>query len=273
MRICLLGGTGQLGHELHKVLEPEELLAFGRRDFDITNKDKAYEALNAVKPDVIIHAAAVTDVDLCEDRAELAYRVNGKGTGNIAEIADKIRSKLVYISTDYVFDGEKGSAYNEGDKENPINIYGKSKLMGEDSVKGHLDKFFIVRTAWLYGHKGKNFIKSILSLTNNNSLLTVVNDQRGCPTYGLDLSRAIYELIKTDGYGTYHLVNEGQATWYDFAEEICRIKGIEAKLLPISSEELQRKARRPKNSTLNNNSDLRLRGWQTALEDFLKNRA
>ncbi len=273
MRICLLGGTGQLGYELQRVLKDEELFSCGRRDFDITNIDKTHEALRTINPDVIIHAAAVTDVDLCEDRMELAFKVNGRATANVAEVANTIKSRLVYISTDYVFDGEKGSAYNEADKENPINIYGKSKLQGEEAVKSHMDKYFIVRTAWLYGHKGKNFIKSILSLANNNSLLTVVNDQQGCPTYGFDLSEAIYQLINNDSYGIYHFVNEGQATWYDFAEEICRVKGIEAKLLPISSQELQRKARRPKNSSLNNNSGIKLREWQAALADFLKNRA
>ena len=270
MRICLLGGTGQLGHELQKELHGENIYVFGRNDFDITNLDKSYGVLKAIKPDLIIHAAAFTDVDLCEEREELALKVNGKGTGNIAQIANKIKSKLIYISTDYVFDGEKGSSYNEVDLQNPINVYGRSKYNGELEVSNNMDEFYIVRTAWLYGHKGKNFIKAILNLTNNNSLLSVVNDQKGCPTYALDLSKAIKELVRTDDYGIHHFVNEGTSTWYEFAEEICRIKKIEAKILPISSSEIQRKAKRPKDSCLNNNSSIKLRHWKDALEDFLK---
>ena len=270
MRICLLGGTGQLGHEVQKVLKEKDIYAFGRRDFDITNLDKSYETLKAIKPDVIIHAAAFTDVDLCEDRVELALNVNGKGTGNIAQIANKLNSRLVYISTDYVFDGLKGTPYEVDDVKNPINVYGKSKYLGEQEIIKHMNKFYIVRTAWLYGHKGKNFIKSILNLTTNNSLLTVVNDQTGCPTYALDLATAIADLINTEDYGSYHFVNSGEATWYEFAEEICRIKGIEAKILPISSTDLQRKAKRPKYSSLNNNSSIKLRHWRDALESFLK---
>jgi len=270
MRICLLGGTGQLGHELKKVLVEKEIYAFGRRDFDITNLDKSYEALKTIKPDIIIHAAAFTDVDLCEDREELALKVNGKGTGNIAQIANRLNSRMVYISTDYVFDGEKGSPYKVDDGKNPINVYGRSKYLGEQEVAKHMDRFFIVRTAWLYGHMGKNFIKSILNLTTNNSLLTVVKDQTGCPTYALDLASAIAELINTQDYGSYHFVNSGEATWYEFAEEICRIKGIEAKILPISSSELQRKAKRPKYSSLNNSSSIQLRHWKDALKSFLQ---
>lgn len=270
MNVCLLGGTGQLGHELQKELRDENIYIFGRKDFDITNIDKSYEVLKDVRPNVIIHAAAVTDVDLCEDRRDLAYKVNGKGTENIAEISNRLNARLIYISTDYVFDGEKGDSYNEEDMQNPINVYGKSKYCGELEVIKHLEKYNIVRTAWLYGHKGKNFIKSILNLANNNSLLTVVNDQKGCPTYGLDLSRAIKELLKSDEYGILHFVNDGCCTWYEFAEEICRIKNIEAKIIPISSTDIQLKAKRPKNSSLNNNSSIKLRHWRDALEDFMK---
>lgn len=270
MKVCLLGGTGQLGHELQKELKEEDIFAFGRKDFDITNIDKAYDILKAVKPDVIIHAAALTDLDLCEDRKELAHKVNGTGTGNIAQIAGRINARLIYISTDNVFDGEKPDSYNEEDIQNPINEYGKSKYTGELEVLRYLEKYNIVRTAWLYGHRGKNFVKSILNLTNNNSLLTVVNDQKSCPTYAVDLSKAINVLIKADDYGIFHLVNAGSSTWYEFAEEICKIRNIEAKLIPIASTDLQHKARRPKNSSLNNSSGIKLRHWREALEDFLK---
>lgn len=271
MTICVLGGTGQLGHELMKVLKGKSVVGLGKESLDITDLDKLYKTLKTIKPETIIHAAAFTDVDRCEDKPELAFQVNAQGTKNVSIIAERLKSKLIYISTDYVFDGNKGSPYNERDLPNPINVYGLSKYQGETEVKNNLEKYFIVRTAWLYGHKGKNFVKTILSLTSNNTLLKIVDDQTGSPTYAFDLAEALIQLLATEDYGIYHFVNDGFCTWHDFAKEIIKIRSITAKLTPTTSTEIQRKAKRPLNSTLNNNSSIKLRGWQEALEEYLSN--
>ncbi|AOY76980.1 dTDP-4-dehydrorhamnose reductase [Clostridium formicaceticum] len=269
MTICILGGTGQLGHELIKVMKDKKVASLGRKNIDITKLDEVYKTLKTIKPDVIIHAAAFTDVDQCENKPELAFKVNTQGTKNVSIVAGNLGSKLIYISTDYVFDGNKGSPYNESDLPNPINIYGMSKYEGEIEVQKNLEKYFIVRTAWLYGNKGKNFVKTILSLTSNNTLLKVVDDQIGSPTYAVDLAQALKKLLVMEDYGVYHFINAGNSTWYDFAKEIIKIKNIAAKLSPITSTEIQRKAQRPANSTLNNNSSIKLRPWQEALKEYL----
>ncbi|AKL95217.1 dTDP-4-dehydrorhamnose reductase RfbD [Clostridium aceticum] len=271
MTICILGGTGQLGHELMKVMKDKKVVSLGKKNLDITKLDEVYKTLKAIRPDVVIHAAAFTDVDQCEDKPELAFKVNTQGTKNVSIVAGNLGSKLIYVSTDYVFDGKKGSPYNETDLPNPINIYGMSKYEGEIEVQKNLEEYFIVRTAWLYGHQGKNFVKTILSLTSSNTLLKVVDDQIGSPTYALDLAEALKKLLVTEDYGIYHFINEGNCTWCDFAKEIIKIKGIAAKLNPTTSTEIQRKAKRPQNSTLSNNSSIKLRLWQEALKEYLSN--
>ncbi|MBM7613936.1 dTDP-4-dehydrorhamnose reductase [Alkaliphilus hydrothermalis] len=270
MKICILGGTGQLGNELNKVLQHQEIYSFGKKDFDITNLEESYKRLRVIDPEVIIHAAAYTNVDGCEKKQDVAQQVNVEGTENIAKISERIGSRLIYISSDYVFDGEKETPYDEGDQPNPINVYGKTKYAGELEVMKNTDKHFIVRTAWLYGHKGKNFIQTVLNLATSKTLLNVVDDQRGCPTYALDLAAALGELTKLDDYGIYHLVNEGNCTWYELADTICRCKKLSAKVNPIKTTELNQKAPRPKNSSLSNNSSIKMRDWQEAVESFLK---
>lgn len=272
MTICLLGCNGQLGHELMKVMKYKEVIGFGRENLDITNLDKLYKILKTIKPETIIHSAAYTDVDQCENNPELAFQINAQGTKNVSLIAERLDSKLIYISTDYVFDGNKGSPYDENDLPNPINVYGMSKYQGESELKKNLEKYFIIRTSWLYGHKGKNFVKTILSLTSNNTLLKVVDDQTGSPTYAVDLAEALEKLITTEEYGIYHFINEGNCTWYDFAKEIIKIRNISAKLSPTTSDAIQKKAKRPVNSSLKNNSCITLRGWQEALKEYLSSK-
>ncbi len=270
MKICLLGGTGQLGNEINKVLQDDVVYSFGRKSLDITNLDEVYTKIKSLQPEVIIHAAGYTNIDKCEESPEIAYEVNTLGTRNVAEISQELGNKLVYISSDYVFDGEKGSPYKETDKQNPINVYGRTKFDGEKEILKNVDKHFIVRTAWLFGHKGKNFIQSTLSLASKKSIMNVVDDQISSPTYGLDLAHALKMLLNTEDYGIYHFVNDGDCSWYQLAQEICRLRKIEAKLNPITTEDLKWKAARPKNSSLSNNSNIPLRPWQEALEEFLR---
>ncbi len=271
MKLCVLGGTGQLGNEINKLFQNYEIINLGKGDFDISNMDETYRNLKDIGPDTIIHAAAFTNVDRCEERQEIAYQVNGQGTENVAKAAAALKSRVIYISSDYVFDGKKGSAYNEQDRQNPINIYGKSKYMGEIAIQKHLDNYHIVRSAWLYGYKGMNFVKTIIKLANDNSLVKVVNDQRGCPTFSYDLAMALKELIENRAApGIYHLVNEGNCTWYEFAEAILTLSNIQAKIIPITTAEIHRKAPRPENSSLDNNSTIKLRHWEAALKEFLK---
>ncbi|WP_026475807.1 dTDP-4-dehydrorhamnose reductase [Alkaliphilus transvaalensis] len=270
MKICLIGGTGQLGNEINKSLVNETVYSFGSKGLDITNFGETYKQLKNLSPEIIIHAAGYTNIDRCEERPETAYQINTVGTSNVVKIAESIGSKLLYISSDYIFDGDKDSPYCEKDQPNPINVYGKTKLAAEEEIVKNIKEYYIVRTAWLYGHKGKSFVQSILSLAGSKSLINVIDDQRSCPTYGFDLAIAIKDLIATDDYGVYHFINEGDCTWYQLAQEICRLRKIEAKVNPIKSETLQKKAKRPKNSSLMNNSNIKLRPWQDALEAFLK---
>ncbi|SCY58125.1 dTDP-4-dehydrorhamnose reductase [Alkaliphilus peptidifermentans] len=271
MKICIIGGTGQLGNELNNVFKNKNIISLGKKQMDITNLDETNNILKSIKPDWLIHTAAFTNVDKCEERQEIAYQVNTMGTANVAKVASELKSKLIYISSDYVFDGEKGSPYHEEDQQNPINVYGKSKYLGELEVMKNLKTYYIVRTSWLYGFRGNNFVQTILNLTNHNTLISAVNDQRGCPTFTYDLAQALEILVdKEEGHGIYHLVNNDSCTWYDFAEEICRIKKINAKVIPIKTEEIRRKAPRPRNSSLQNNSSIKLRHWKEALNQFLR---
>lgn len=271
MKLCILGGTGQLGHEIQKVFSDQQVVSLGRKDLDIANEEEVYRKLKEVQPAVILHAAAFTNVDQCEVRQERAFQVNGVGTKHVAVAAANLGSKLIYMSTDYVFDGKKDGPYGELDTPNPINIYGQSKLMGERAVMANCEDYIIVRTAWLYGAKGNNFVKTILRLASHNSLIKVVDDQVGSPTAARDLAWALRALLLEEHpKGIYHLTNDGSCSWFKFAEVICQEKGIPAKVLPITSEEINRKAPRPKNSVLANHSSIKLRHWREAIHHFLK---
>ena len=271
MKICILGGSGQLGYELSKDLEKLDfdIVSLRRKDLDITNLDSCYEILNSIRPEFVIHAAAYTDIDGCEKTPDLAYSVNTSGTENITKAVEKIGTKLIYVSTDHVFDGVKGSSYNEYDTPNPINVYGMSKYNGELIVKKNLEKYFIVRTSSIFGHRSKNLIKAITNLTNTNTILNIISDQKRSPTYSADFSTALIQLLNNEDYGIYHLVNKGSCSWYEFVQYIFKIKEMEVKVVPINSKDLQLMAKRPENISLNNSSYIRLRSWEEAVEEYL----
>jgi len=273
--VLITGATGQLGSALVASLSKDyQIIPTSSVDFDVADFNKTKEYILKKQPDVIIHSAAYTDVDGCENNPDKAFRVNGLGTRNVAVAARQVKAKLFYISTDYVFDGSKIGPYYEYDQPHPLNIYGKSKLFGEESVKEQLNQFFIIRTAWLYGKKGKNFVKTMLELARKKEKLKVVNDQRGTPTYTADLAKQVKELIPTDLYGTYHCTSQGSCTWYEFALEIFRLSGLDVKIEPVTSEEFSRAVKRPKNSVLENYM-LKLQGlylmphWKESLKRFM----
>ena len=273
MRVALTGAEGMLGHAVRQVFSDVELREFTRNTLDITLLDSVMKEIRDIKPDFLIHAAAYTDVDGCESAPENAYRVNGIGTRNIAMACEEVKCPIIYISTDYVFDGSKSLPYDEWDNTGPINIYGLSKLMGERFVSSLTNRYYIVRTSWLYGEKGKNFVDTIVRLLAERESLDIVNDQEGSPTYTVDLAEKIRE-ITGKGYGTYHVTNTGKCSWYDFAKAIASIKGLDKKIMPVTSEQFRRPARRPANSVLGNTM-LRLEGisearhWEQALREYL----
>jgi dTDP-4-dehydrorhamnose reductase len=290
LKILITGISGMLGVDLYQTLrEKYEVVGFDLKEFpstsflppsvqrgDIARIDEVRKAFNELAPQMVVHTAAHTDVDGCERDPDRAYKVNALGTQNVCLACQDLNIPLMYISTDFVFDGNKDSPYLEFDQPHPISIYGRSKLAGEEYVKTLLNKYFIVRTSWLYGHYGRNFIETILELARQKKELKVVNDQVGSPTYTRDLSRKIKELLPTELYGIYHITNSGNCSWYEFAREILRLAGIrEVELKPITSEELDRPAPRPRFSVLENyclrvvlgNS---MREWKEALEDYLR---
>jgi len=278
MKILITGGRGQLGRDLEEVLlktGEHELACLGRGELDVTKPGDVQRAVLTSRPEVIIHAAANTNVDQCELDEDRAYLVNALGARNVAVAAAKAGAKLVYISTDYVFNGRAGRPYTEFDLPDPINVYGKSKLAGEKYVAGLSDKYFIVRTSWLYGRHGKNFVKTMLNLAKEKTEVSVVNDQVGSPTYTKDLACFLAELIQTELYGIYHASNSGFCSWFDFARAIFETVSLgQVKARPISTPELNRPAPRPAYSVLDNYC-IRLQGlpalrpWEEALQEFL----
>ena len=274
MKIALTGSDGMLGSDIKSVFSDVELIGLTLHDFDITDLDKSVKAIKEIRPDYLIHVAAYTDVDGSEAHPETAYLVNGTGTRNITMACEEIKCPIIYISTDYVFDGTKNGFYDEWDKPNPLNKYGLSKRIGEQFVTSLTNRFYIARTAWLYGKNGKNFIDTIIRLLSERDEIDVVNDQVGSPTYTYDLAKKLRELIGR-GYGTYHVTNTSHCSWYEFAVEIARAKGINKKINPITSDKLNRPAKRPAFAVLNNTM-LKLEGieparhWKEALKDYLK---
>ncbi len=299
-RILITGSEGQLGSELAETLAGEyEVVAVDKKDFDISKFKAVNNFIMNTKPNGIIHSAAFTDVDRCEKEKEKAFKVNAIGTRNLAIAAKKVDAKFFYISTDYVFDGEKNGEYYEYDSPNPKTIYGMSKLLGENFVKEQLNRFFIMRIGWLYGKKGENFIKKMIDLAKNKKEIQVVNDQFGSPTWTFNVIEQIKKLMPTDLYGTYHSTSQGSCSWFEFACEIFKeigyvaevkdykslilklktkslIPGIQKnlKLLAVTSRKFKTLARRPKNSTLENymlklqNLDI-MPHWKESLASFL----
>ncbi|MDI6800255.1 MAG: dTDP-4-dehydrorhamnose reductase [Actinomycetota bacterium] len=277
MKILITGASGMLGADLVKVLSASaQVKGLSKSELDVTDASAVKAALGGY--DLVVHAAAYTDVDGCESNEERAFLVNGEGTKNVAIACKERGVPMVYISTDYVFDGKKEAPYIETDACNPINVYGRSKLAGEDHVTRLLDKHYIVRTSWLFGLRGKNFAQTILSLASSSVELKVVDDQTGSPTFTLGLAEAIAILVKKPLYGTYHVAGSGITSWNGFAKEILKMAGLSGiRVIPISSGQLGRPATRPSNSSLSCNKfetayGHRLKDWRSGLEDYFVER-
>lgn len=244
-------------------------------EMDITDAGKVETVLKKEKPDAVIHCAAYTAVDAAEDNEDLCRKINAEGTENIAKACQDLNCKMLYVSTDYVFDGEGERPWEPDDEREPLNVYGITKYEGELAVEKYVEKFFIVRIAWVFGKNGKNFIKTMLNLGKTHDEVKVVDDQIGSPTYTFDLARLLVDMIETDKYGRYHATNEGLCSWYDFAKEIFKQAGMNIKVSPVTSEEFAAKAKRPHNSRmskekLSENGFERLPKWQDALARYLE---
>ena len=278
MKVFVTGVKGQLGYDVVNELEKRGHTAVGVDidELDITDAAAVEAMLTEVKPDAVIHCAAWTAVDAAEDNIEKCRLVNAGGTENIAKVCKALDCKMMYISTDYIFNGEGTRPWEPDDPvTTPLNVYGLTKYEGEEAVRKNVEKFFIVRIAWVFG-KGKNFIKTMINLGKTHDHLTVVNDQVGTPTYTYDLARLLVDMIETEKYGNYHATNEGgYITWYDFACEIFRQAGIEVDVAPVSSDQYPAKAKRPSNSRMSkqklvDNGFELLPTWQDALGRYLK---
>jgi dTDP-4-dehydrorhamnose reductase len=277
----MLGAKGMLGRDLMEVLQSslpgDQVVGWDIEEVDIQRKDESVTKIEKLRPEIVIHIAAYTDVDGCELNKEKAFSVNGEGTKHVALAASKCRAKMVYLSTDYVFDGEKREPYVESDAPRPLNVYGHSKLQGEQYVQTFVNDFLIIRTQWLYGLFGKNFVSSVLRQAGEKSMLSIVDDQTGSPTYTVDLSRAISTLIQSDAQGIFHVANSGLCTWYTLGQTVLKLSGVSrVRVTPISSRELGRPAARPSYSVLGcqkleEETGLTMRPWDEALKDYLSN--
>ncbi len=276
MRVLVTGVKGQLGYDVVNELENRGIEAVGVDigEMDITDADSVRRVLRENAPDAVIHCAAYTAVDAAEENEELCRRVNAEGTRNIARVCKELDSKMIYISTDYVFSGQGEKFWEPEDEKAPQSVYGQTKYEGELAVQELLEKYFIVRIAWVFGVNGKNFVRTMLKLSENHDTITVVNDQFGSPTYTYDLAKLLADMVQTEKYGVYHATNEGICSWYDFACAIFREAGIDMTVKPVSSAEYGAKANRPANSRmskdkLTENGFARLPAWQDALKRYL----
>ena len=276
MKILITGSNGMLGHDLIEALKDNhELVLTTSRTLDITDKEQVFDFISQNKPDIVINSAAYTDVDGCEENQDLAYSVNGEGVKNLAFACREADSALLHISTDYIFNGENTRPWVEDDEIGPISVYGKSKLKGEQAILEILDKFFIVRTAWLYGVNGRNFPKTMLELAENHSQITVVYDEVGTPTYTPDLAKAISQLIETEHYGIYHITNSGSCSWCEFARYIFEVAGKDVEVIPVTAAEFARPAPRPHYSVLENRNWIEkgfepLRSYKEAIKEYIE---
>lgn len=276
MKILITGSNGMLGHDLIEVLKDNhELLLTTSKTLDITDGDSVMDFIVKSNPDIVINSAAYTDVDGCESNPDLAYNVNGEGVKNLALACREVDCPLVHISTDYVFNGQNDRPWVEDDEIGPISIYGKSKLKGEEHIKEILEKYFIVRTAWLYGVNGRNFPRTMLELAQNHSEITVVYDEVGTPTYTPDLAKGISKLIETDYYGTYHLTNSGNCSWCEFARYIFEVADVDVNVIPVTASEFARPAPRPSYSVLENKNWIEkgfkpLRSYKEAIKEYIE---
>ena len=277
MKILITGSKGMLAQDLIPVLEERhEVFAPPEEELDITRRDVLYNAVNTALPNLVINCAAYTNVDKAEEEKEKAFFINGTGVQNLALTCADAGIPLCHISTDYVFDGETNKPYTPFDNTNPINTYGESKLAGEKYIQWILNKFYIIRTSWLYGIRGSNFVLTILRLAKERSAIRVVHDQIGSPTSTVTLSNGIKKVIESGAYGIYHITNETDKgiSWFDFAKEIIRISGLKTEIIPIPAEEYPRPAKRPRYSVLDMEITRLAVGyrpvqWKDALKDSL----
>ena len=274
--ILVTGSTGQLGSDVVKELLKRgySTLSPNRSEFNLCSEDSIINYILNSNCEAIVHCAAYTQVDKAEDEKDLCIKINATATKHIAKCAKILDIPMIYISTDYVFDGTKDGEYTENDETNPINIYGESKLAGEKYVQEILDKYYIVRTSWVFNINGKNFIETMLHLSKTNNQLSIVNDQIGSPTYTRDLSRLLVDMLETNKYGLYHATNEGYCSWYEFANTIFKLANINIDIKAINSNEYASRAKRPLNSKLSKDKLIEygfkpLPHWEDALKDYL----
>ncbi len=276
MKVLFAGGKGLLGTNIIPLFKKRfDVAGFDIDEWDITDR-KAGEAIIArERPDALINCAAVTDVDGCEDKRELAEKINSHGAAIIADICSKYRVKLVHISTDYVFDGMKGLPYTEEDTPNPISFYGKTKLWGEEQVLAKAPSSLIIRSQWLYGEGGRHFISKVIEIARERGSIEVVNDQKGSPTYAKDIAEPLSILIEKGESGIYHICNDGSCTWYELAQEVFMALGMDIQVTAVASQTLDRKAARPAYSVFDtkkvrNATGIAMRSWQEALREYLQ---
>lgn len=252
MKVLVTGAGGMLAKDLVPCLleRGHEILALPHEELDITDLETVRAAINNFLPEIVINCASYTKVDEAEKEEYLALMVNGSGVQTLCLLCHELDVPLVHFSTDYVFDGTKASPYTIYDEPNPVNAYGRSKALGEKYILWLLNKFYLVRTSWLFGLHGKNFVNTMLELGQTQNPISVINDQRGCPTWTRHLAQAVADLLETERYGVYHITNSEPTTWFDFARDIFRLSGMDVQVLPITSEQLSRPAKRPKNSVL-----------------------
>jgi dTDP-4-dehydrorhamnose reductase len=276
MRTLVFGATGMLGKAVVRRWTGDEVTGVGSAQADIRNPEQVEKTISEAKPDWVILAAAYTDVDGCELNPQLAAAVNTRGAVNVAKVAARLPAKVLFISTDYVFDGKKTSPFETGDARNPINVYGKTKAEAEERISQILPGCSIVRTSWLFGPGGKCFPDTILRLAAERKQIDVVDDQRGCPTYTVDLADAIVRLCRLGAQGIIHCTNQGECSWYEFAREIIRQAGLKTTIRPTTSEKYVRPAERPRYSVLSGSSlaqfGIAMRPWQSTLPAFLAER-
>jgi dTDP-4-dehydrorhamnose reductase len=276
MRVLIFGATGLLGKALMKSWTGDEVRGLGSKDADIRNEAQVRAAVAQFKPDWIVLSAAYTDVDGCETHRDLAFEVNSRGAANVAKAAKESSAKLLLVSTDYVFDGSKGSPYEVSDPRSPRSVYGKSKAEGEEEVQRILPEACIARTSWLYGAGGKCFPDTILKLAATRPQLDVVDDQRGSPTFTNDLAEGIIQLCRKDAGGIVHVTNSGNCTWFDFAREVVAGAGLPTEVRPTTTDKFPRPAERPRYSVLSPASlhayGINLPDWRDGLSRYLVER-
>ncbi len=280
MKILVTGVNGQLGHDVMEEGTRRGFSMFGTDvdNMDITDAEKVEKTLQTVKPDAIVHCAAYTAVDAAEEHEDLCRKINVDGTRNLAKVCRSMDIPMMYFSTDYVFDGKGTNYRREDDEKAPLNVYGQTKYEGELAVQELLDKYFILRISWVFGVNGSNFVKTMLRIEKERSAVTVVNDQIGAPTYTPDLAKLVIDMIQTSKYGVYHVTNDGECSWYEFACEIFRQSGLQVDVTPVDSETYHEafpaKAARPQNSRmskekLKSEGFEMLRDWKKALAEYL----